>query len=456
MVELSAIHYTYAVLILAIIILMILKKDIILMCVLGLFAMGFLYSGNILQGIQTIYNGIIVSGEEFWSIIVIISLIVAMSDALRDVGADVIMIKPINKFVKNPSSAFFVTGIMMMLISFVLWPSPAVALIGAIVLPAAIKAGLPAIWVASIMNIFGHGVALSADYFIQGAPSITAKGIGVDDPFIIMKSQLPLWGTMTVVTVIVSFILMRRDLKKDREDKVTIDKKEPVVLNQTPWVKGIAIGTPLAFLLSIYLMYRYELKGGDAASLISGVSIIIMVACIAIKHNFKNVLEHVGAYMKDGFMFGIKTFAPVLIVGAFFFLGNEETARKILGENATGYLSDLGLYLSNKVSLTKWSVVLMQSVTAGIAGLGGAGFSALPLIGSIAKTLSSVIEVDKAGLASLGQLVAMWVGGGTIIPWGVIPVAAICQVNPMDLVKKNIIPVACGFIATVIVAIVML
>jgi len=44
---------------------------------------------------------------------------------------------------------------------------------------------------------------------------------------------------------------------------------------------------------------------------------------------------------------------------------------------------------------------------------------------------------------------------GTIIPWAVIPVAAICGVHPADLVRKNIIPVSVGFIATVIVAIII-
>ncbi|WP_207648885.1 hypothetical protein [Anaerobium acetethylicum] len=44
----------------------------------------------------------------------------------------------------------------------------------------------------------------------------------------------------------------------------------------------------------------------------------------------------------------------------------------------------------------------------------------------------------------------------TIIPWAVIPVAAICGVEPADLVRKNIIPVIAGFTATIIVAIIIL
>jgi hypothetical protein len=74
----------------------------------------------------------------------------------------------------------------------------------------------------------------------------------------------------------------------------------------------------------------------------------------------------------------------------------------------------------------------------------------------LAQTFSGAINISKEGLAALGQITAIWVGGGTIIPWGVIPVAAICGVEPAELVRKNIIPVMAGLIATVIVAIVIL
>jgi hypothetical protein len=66
------------------------------------------------------------------------------------------------------------------------------------------------------------------------------------------------------------------------------------------------------------------------------------------------------------------------------------------------------------------------------------------------------INVNKEVLAALGQITTIWVGGGTIIPWGIIPVAAICNVNPLELAKKNIVPVLIGFVATFLVALVLL
>jgi hypothetical protein len=155
-------------------------------------------------------------------------------------------------------------------------------------------------------------------------------------------------------------------------------------------------------------------------------------------------------------MFGIKIFAPVIVIGAFFFLGSEEMAKKILGPEARGLLSDLGLYLAQHITLSKFPAALIQMVVGVITGLDGSGFSGLPLVGSLANTFSLAIGVKKDVLAALGQISTIWVGGGTIIPWGLIPVAAICNVNPLELAKKNLIPVLIGFCATFIVALFLL
>jgi hypothetical protein len=92
-------------------------------------------------------------------------------------------------------------------------------------------------------------------------------------------------------------------------------------------------------------------------------------------------------------------------------------------------------------------------LVGGIGGLDGSGFAPLPLVGSLAATFGSTMSIDIPVLAALGQISSVWVGGGTIIPWGLIPVAAICGVDPMELARKNFIPVVFGLIITTIVAI---
>lgn len=101
-------------------------------------------------------------------------------------------------------------------------------------------------------------------------------------------------------------------------------------------------------------------------------------------------------------------------------------------------------------------VAFIQLIIGGITGLDGSGFSGLPLVGSLADTFSTAIKVDKATLSALGQISAVWVGGGAIIPWGIIPVAAIAGVDPNDLARKNFIPVITGLILTTILAIFLL
>lgn len=63
-----------------------------------------------------------------------------------------------------------------------------------------------------------------------------------------------------------------------------------------------------------------------------------------------------------------------------------------------------------------------------------------------------LVPVGEVVSASVPLVIVMGVGGGTLIPWAVIPVAAICDVNPFDLVKKNIKPVVIGLIITTIFA----
>lgn len=457
--ELGILHFIYISMIIVIIVAMTLKMDTVLPCIIGLFLMGFASTGSLIAAVQVIFNAMIAAGKEFLGIIVIISLVVAMSKALGDVGADELMLRPIKKVMISKNVAFWILGFVMMLVSFIVWPSPAVALVGAIMLPAARKTGLPAVWAASAINLFGHGVALSGDYFIQGAPEVTAKAAGISNTGSIINASLPLWITMSTVTIATAFLMMRRDLQSGCHDCGEIPDYESynasAIAKASPRAKIIAIVTQLAFLLDAYVMYKYKLRGGEATALVGGTSVIIMSLVAVIENRPVKCCEKVTEYIKDGFIFGIKIFAPVIVIGAFFFLGSEGTAKEILGPNATGLLTDIGLYLADKVPLSKAPVVIIQAIIGGITGLDGSGFSGLPLVGSLAQTFSSAININKEGLAALGQITAIWVGGGTIIPWGVISVAAICGVDPRDLVTKNIIPVTTGFIATIIMAIIL-
>ena len=454
-VTLTSLHWVFLFWVLMIIVIMGLRKDPLIPCILGLFSVGWLYKGSFVGGIATIFNGLIVAGNEFWGIIVVISLIFALSKLLTETGADYLVMSPLAKLMVNADVSFWVLGFAMLIASWFFWPSPATALIGAIMVPVAMRTGLSAMGAAVAMNIFGHGIALSTDYVIQGAPTITAKAAGLT-PDQVMAASIPLAIVMGCVTAIAAYIMVKRDKNINPAATVTVGVQEQIRAEVSSVSYFLAVVTPLAFALDIFAMLTLKLRGGDATALLGGTALIILAVGSLLKFGTEG-LEKTTDYIREGFMFGIKIFAPVIIIGGFFFLGKGELARSILeSKTATGFLEDIGLVLSQSVPLNKGLIALISLSTGIIVGLDGSGFSPLPLVGSIAATFGQASSVDVATLAALGQIGGVWTGGGTIIPWGVIPVAAITGVNPIDLARQNLIPVVIGFAVTTVVAIFLL
>lgn len=449
---LTSLHIAYIIVTIIILIALLFKKEIVIPCIVGILMLGFVYSGSIIKSIQILNNALIHSCIELLGIIIVIALVVSMSKAMIKLGADEVMMHPVRKVIKNNKTAFWIIGLTMLVVSWLIWPSPAVALIGALLLPVASEVNLPVIWAAVAMNLFGHGVGLSSDFVIQGAPAIVAAGAGIEVNDV-MKASIPLWITMSVVTVGTAFVLMRKDMNTNKE--TTVKVKEDVVIKviEKPYLaRFVAVLMPFSFLTDIIIMLIYKINGGDATALVAGTALILTCFITILDEGIGQALESVTDHLKEGFKFAIKIFAPVIVIAAFFFMGSEGFAQSVLGSEVTGLLNDIGLYISSKIPLSKVSIVLTEMAVGVITGLDGSGFSGLPLVGSIAQTFSSIGSVNVAALAALGQIITVWVGGGTIIPWGVIPVAAICGVEAKELARKNLIPVLCGFCATIIVA----
>ena len=455
---LGLMHYVYLIMTLFIIVILLMKKEIVLPCIIGMFLMGLAATGNIVKAVQVLYNSVVNAGVEFLGIIVVIGIVVAMSKGLTSIGADELMVAPIKKIVKSKKVAFFVVGAVMLVVSWFVWPSPAVALVGALMLPVALKVGLPNIWCAVAMNIFGHGIGLSGDFIIQGAPAITAKAAGLD-PSAVIQASVPLWAVMSVVTIAACWIMFMRENKAmaataggGSVERTPDNAEEAAPKKHTPFAYIIAILTPLLFVADIALMLLFDLRGGDATALVGGTAIVILSLITIFRGEFFASLEAIADHFREGFMFAIKIFGPVIIIAGFFFMGSGEMAAKVLGEGSPSILNDFGLFLAENMKLGGGFVVIVEALVGIVTGLDGSGFSGLPLLGSLAHTFSIATGASAATIAALGQVVTIWVDGGTIIPWAVIPVAAICNVKAADLARKNLIPVAIGLAVTVIVA----
>jgi len=162
-VDLTALHWIYVVFIFLIIGFMVMRRDTTLISIVGIFALAIIATGSITASISSIFSSFIYAITELLPTILVISIIVSMSKSLTSTGINDVMISPFSKLIRTPALAYWTIGILMMVISWFFWPSPAVALLGAVLLPVAIRVGLPALGVAMAMNLFGHGIALSGD-----------------------------------------------------------------------------------------------------------------------------------------------------------------------------------------------------------------------------------------------------------------------------------------------------
>jgi hypothetical protein len=374
------------------------------------------------------------------------------------------MVYPFTKLIRTPTLAYWVIGILMMVISWFFWPSPAVALMGAVLLPVALKAKLPAMGVAVAMNLFGHGIALSGDFIIQGAPKLTADGAGI--PVVdVVAASVPLVIIMGVVTTIAAFWILRKDLKSGalKVEEETMRKSMIVQINDgkasmkeiPPVVKKLlAAMVPVLFAIDILMMFILKLQGGDATALIGGTSVLILIIVSFFAYN-ADPLGKITEHLIEGLQFGFRVFGPVIPIAAFFYLGDSaiiDIFGKVLPEGSNGLVNDLGVALAGIVPLNRGIGAVTATVVGAITGLDGSGFSGISLVGSIAKLFSIAIGTGTATLTALGQVAAIWVGGGTLIPWAVIPAAAICGVDPFELARRNLKPVVIGLIVTTIAA----
>jgi len=463
-VELTLAHWVYAFFIVAVLVTMALRKETPIVCIVASLVLAWVVTGSFVKAVQAVFNSITVAFTELLGIIAIISIIVAMAKMLEETGLAEAMFRPVQRMLVSPEVAFWVMGVVIMLVAWVIWPSPAIALVGALLLPAAIKAGLSPINAAMAISMFGYGCALTTDFIIQGAPGITAKTAGVSVDAVMWKS-VPLLLVWAAIALPLSFRSVRQDIRANAgkpiewapfEASAEALKEREKWTAANPGFRRIALPViAVLFALDVVGMLVLKLRGGDATALLGGTVGIVMVF-VSLggygKEGFEKLTEHTRA----GFQFGIKIFAPVLLIAAFVVMGSPGTAKAIFGNGAKGLLFDLGQALANAVPLSAVPIAVIQAVVGGITGLDGSGFSGLPLVGTLAQALGGPTKLDVATLGALGQFFAVAVGGGTIIPWALIPAAAITGSDPVEIARRNLWPAMAGFVGVIIVAIFML
>lgn len=260
-----------------------------MICIVGILVLGQIATENLSASVSGIFNGFIYATKELIRTIFIISIVVSMSRVLIRTGINELMAAPLTRFMRTPALAFWGIGVVMLVVSWFFWPSPGVALIGAVLLPAAVRVGLPALGAAMAMNLFGHGIALSGDYIIQGAPKLTADAAGLKVSEV-MQASVPLVIVMSVFTTGVAYWMMLRDRRRGTwQDGLAAGGAAlasdagsiALPLRVKQWA---AVLIPILFLLDVVAMFALVLQGGDATALIGGTAVLILLVLTLIAH----------------------------------------------------------------------------------------------------------------------------------------------------------------------------
>jgi len=455
--EIGITHWVYLLGVLAVIVAMILRRGVVLIATVGIFVIALIYTnGQIITSIQKVFAAFMEAGTDLFDIMLVIALMVAMLKTMESMGADYLMVSPIKKLLNNPPVAFFVLGGIMYVCALFFWPTPATALVGVILIPVAVKAGMPAMAAAMTVNILGHGMALSGDMFLQGAPRITSGAADVPIEGVLTSGAI-LSITAGLVAIIIAFFMIRKEIAKGSNGtESTLVEAKPRE-KYSGGARFIAIAVPVVYVFLVILMAFTEIRGGAATSLLGGTAACFIVIGSLLSHGHQ-ALEKVAEYIKEGLMFAIKIFAAVIPIAGFFFLGAPGPAAAILGEGAPGLLFDLGSAFAAVLPVSKIPVAFGVMITGIITGLDGSGFSGLPLVGSLASALGNPLGINVSVLGALGQVGAIFSGGGTLTAWafGLVATAGVAGVSPLELARKNFIPVVCGLFVATIVAIFMM
>lgn len=457
-IQLGMVHIIYLVMVIIILLSLGFKKNISLACIIGIVLIAFSATNSIIDSIKVIFDSFLYAYRQLGGTILIISVISGFSKLLTVTKINTVIVKPFEKFVKTPFVAYWGIGIFFMIISWFFWPSPAVALIGVVVLPVMIKAGLTPMSVAICLNIFGSGLSLSGDYVIQGAPKLTSEAAGISVQAV-LSSSIPIVIVMGVTTTILAYYYIRKEQKEnisldmnEKVEEVIVDKEyEEVSLSKR--MKNISAAIiVIAYIIDILILYFLKLQGNEATALIGGTSIALIIIISLISYKEKG-LDKIPDFLVEGFKFGFTVFGPVIPIAAFFYMGTGGF-RYLFGEIASvgsdGIVSDLGMALAQLVPMNSIVASLTTAIIGGITGLDGSGFSGLGLVGAIARLLGTSLGHGIDTLAALGQVSAIWVGGGALVPWTIIPYAVVCGVSPYELARKNMKPVIIGLLITTI------
>lgn len=479
---LHAAHWAYLTGVLIILLAMAWRANVVGPAMLATFAVAWAWTGQPLRAVSAVFGASWAAAQSLFNIFLIIALMTALLSAMRAVGADVSMVTPLRRVMRSGRVAFVLLAGVTYVISLFFWPTPAISLVGAVLLPAAIEAGLPPLAAAMVLAVAGQGMALSADVVIGVAPGLSARAAGVDPQAVALRA----WGLSSLtggVALAWIYLRTRRHLRRPsaqwlhlwqgRVDEIVegqieeeIDESPHPAGNRAPWLVACSVWVVFAALIVLMALphllgQQPVLQGAGAGRLLggsAGLLLMLVTAADGRRQGMRPYLDRIGDHLTEGFVFAFRTMGCVLPVAGFFFIGSADTAGSILdvppAAPTPGLLFDLVRHAQQYLPDSPWAVALGMLGVGILTGIDGSGFSGLPLTGALAGAVAPGTGLDPAALAALGQMGAVWTGGGTLIAWSsLMVVAGVARVPVLAIVRGLVGPVLLGLLLATVVTV---
>lgn len=490
-------HWFYITGVVVLLVFMARRRNVIVPAVVATAVTAWAFTGSFFKGLAAPFNGLIVATTELLNIFLVLAVIGALTGAMRAMDIDARMLRPLVRFMRNGHQAFVVLFIASYVMSLVFWPTPTLAILAAVLIPAAIAAGLTRLGAAIAVALSGQGMALASDYVMGVAPGITASGGALDADLIADRALVLSWIVGGVAAALAYFVTSRgrlvvtaeQPLVRERElvsavsagmtrketnpreavreegilqigdgDGVTYDER-PTSDRQK---RVMAMLVPLAFLAMVVVLFlsRFTdlfsvLEEISGAALIGGIGFGLLFAICFL--SAAEPLEAVAENVVDGLVFAYKAMGAVLPVAGFVLMGVGDFSASIMslpeGANAPAFLFDVIVAGQDHVPSFAPATCLALMVAGMLIGLDGSGWAGLPLIGSLAEALGPAAGVEPETLAAIGQNAASWTGGGTLVVWSsLIAVAGVTGVPVIELVRRLFVPVVSGLVVATLAA----
>lgn len=94
-------HWAYLAGVLVIILTMAFRANVVVPSILATVVVAFAWSGSAITGIGSIFSASMVAAKELFNIFLIIALMTALLNALKDLGSDIRMVKPFRAVMKT-------------------------------------------------------------------------------------------------------------------------------------------------------------------------------------------------------------------------------------------------------------------------------------------------------------------------------------------------------------------